>query len=136
MSRILSVDYGKKRVGLAVSDPLGIIASGLTTVATVDLFKFLDDYFKKETVEKIVVGYAKQMDNTDSESMLYIRPFVDKLKKIYPQKEIVMFDERFTSKMAFQAMIDGGLKKKARQNKALIDELSATILLQSYMQTL
>lgn len=136
MPRTIAIDYGKKRVGLAVTDPLGIIATGLCTVASQEIFQFLKDYFEREEVNKIVIGYAKQMDNTDSESMKYITPFVNRLKKLYKDKEILMFDERFTSKMAFQAMIDGGLKKKARQNKALVDQVSATILLQSYMETL
>ncbi len=132
MARILSIDYGKKRTGLAVTDALQIIANGLTTVPSHEIFTFLKLYFEKEEVERIIVGHPKQMDNTDSESMLYIIPFVKKLKQTF-DIPIEMFDERFTSKMAFQTMIDAGLKKKARQNKALIDEISATIILQSYL---
>ncbi len=132
MARILSIDYGKKRTGLAVTDALQIIANGLTTVPSHEIFTFLKLYFEKEEVERIIVGHPKQMDNTDSESMQYIIPFVKKLKQTF-DIPIEMFDERFTSKMAFQTMIDAGLKKKARQNKALIDEISATIILQSYL---
>lgn len=136
VGRILAIDYGQKRVGLAVTDPLKIIANGLTTVHVKDIFDYLKDYFEKEEVETIVIGLAKQLNNEASESMRYIEPFVKALKKKYPDKKIEMYDERFTSKLAFQAMIDGGLKKKARQNKALIDEVSATILLQSYMESI
>jgi putative Holliday junction resolvase len=132
LARILSIDYGKKRTGLAVTDALQIIANGLTTVPSHEIFTFLKLYFEKEEVERIIVGHPKQMDNTDSESMQYIIPFVKKLKQTF-DIPIEMFDERFTSKMAFQTMIDAGLKKKARQNKALIDEISATIILQSYL---
>lgn len=133
MGRILAIDYGRKRSGIAVSDPMKIIAGGLTTVDTPKLLPFLVDYCKKEEVETFVVGEAKHMDNTPSESMQYIEPFVEQLAKTFPQIPIERIDERFTSKMAFQAMIDGGLKKKQRQNKAMIDQVSATIILQSYM---
>lgn len=133
MGRILAIDYGRKRSGIAVSDPMKIIAGGLTTVDTPKLLSFLVDYCKKEEVETFVVGEAKHMDNTPSESMQYIEPFVEQLAKTFPQIPIERIDERFTSKMAFQAMIDGGLKKKQRQNKAMIDQVSATIILQSYM---
>lgn len=134
MARIVSIDYGKKRVGIAVTDPQQIIATGLTTVASKDIFTFLSDYCKKEKVELFVVGHAKQMDNTDSESMQFIKPFVVKLKQTF-EIPVEMHDERFTSKMAFQTMIDGGLKKKDRQNKALVDEISAIIILQSYLES-
>ncbi len=135
MGRILAVDYGRKRVGLAVTDSLQIIANGLTTIPTHTVFDFLKNYFDKEDVDTIVVGYAKQMDNSDSESMKYINPFVNKLKKIYPDINIEMVDERFTSKLAFQAMIDGGVKKKERRNnKGMIDTISATIILQTWME--
>lgn len=134
MGRIMAIDYGKKRTGLAVTDPERIIATGLTTVETPKLMQFLADYFAKEPVDIIVVGEAKQMDNTPSESARYIEPFVTALVSKFPDKEICRMDERFTSKIAFQAMIDGGLKKKQRQNKALIDTISATLILQSYMQ--
>ena len=133
MGRIMAIDYGKKRTGLAVTDPERIIATGLTTVETPKLMQFLADYFAKETVDTIVVGEPKQMDNTPSESARYIEPFLGELAKKFPDKEICRADERFTSKIAFQAMIDGGLKKKQRQNKALIDTISATLILQSYM---
>lgn len=133
MSRILAIDYGKKRTGIAVTDPMRIIASGLTTVDTPQLMAWLKDYCSKEDVEIFVVGEAKHMDNTPSESMQYIEPFVKQLALTFPDKQIARIDERFTSKMAFQAMIDGGLKKKQRQNKAMIDQVSATIILQSYM---
>lgn len=133
MARILSIDYGKKRVGVAVTDPLQIIAGGLGTVASKDIMKYLTDYCKQEEVERIVVGYPKQMNNTESESMKYIRPFVKSLGRVF-DIPIEMYDERFTSKIAFQTMIDAGLKKKARRNKALVDELSATIILQSYLE--
>jgi putative Holliday junction resolvase len=129
----MAIDYGKKRTGLAVTDPERIIATGLTTVETPKLMQFMADYFAKETVDTIVVGEPKQMDNTPSESARYIEPFLGELAKKFPDKEICRADERFTSKIAFQAMIDGGLKKKQRQNKALIDTISATLILQSYM---
>ncbi|MBQ0161171.1 MAG: Holliday junction resolvase RuvX [Bacteroidales bacterium] len=136
MGRILAIDYGIKRTGIAVTDPERIIASGLTTVNTPTLLQFLKDYCAKETVDTFLVGEAKHLDNTPSESMRYIEPFVAKLAEIFPDKEIARIDERFTSKLAFQAMIDGGLKKKQRQNKGMIDQVSATIMLQDYMRTL
>ncbi len=134
MGRILAIDFGKKRAGIAITDPLKIIANGLTTVPANQTLGFLLNYCKTEQVDVFVVGYARQMDNTDSESMKYIKPFVQKLTKLFPNIPVKMVDERFTSKMAHQAMIDGGLKKKQRQNKALVDTISATIILQSYMQ--
>ena len=134
MGRILAIDYGRKRCGIAVTDTLQLIATGLKTVPAAELMDFLKQYAQKEQVDTFVVGHAKQMDATDSESMQYIRPFVEKLKKEFPQIPVEMVDERFTSKIAFQAMIDGGLKKKQRQDKALIDTVSATIILQSYME--
>mgnify|MGYP003643311006 FL=1 len=133
MSRILAIDFGKVRTGIAVTDQLQIIASGLTTVATKDLITFLKNYAQKEKVELFLVGLPKQMDNTDSESEVLIAPFLQKLKKQFPTTPIQRVDERFTSKMAFQTMLDGGMKKKQRQNKELIDEISATIILQSYL---
>lgn len=135
MSRLLSIDYGKKRTGIAVSDPLQIIANGLTTVETSKLFEFLEDYLKKEEVESIIVGLPKQMNGQPSENMKRIEPFVNRLKKLYPKTNIEYFDERFTSKLAHQAMIDGGLKKQDRRNKELVDEISATIILQGYMES-
>lgn len=134
MARILAIDYGRKRVGLAVTDPMQIIANGLETVPAKDLLDYLEKYMAKEDVECIVVGYPKQLNNQDSESMKFVKPFLGQLKKRFPDIPIELMDERYTSKIAFQAMIDGGLKKKARQNKALIDTVSATIILQSYME--
>ncbi|WP_282043985.1 Holliday junction resolvase RuvX [Winogradskyella flava] len=133
MGRILAIDYGTKRTGIAVTDEMQIIASGLTTVHTKELLGFLEDYIAVENVEKFVVGEPKQMDNTASESEVHIQKFLEKLGKRIPHIPIERVDERFTSKMAFQTMIDSGLKKKQRQNKALIDEISATLILQSYL---
>lgn len=135
MGRLMAIDYGTKRTGIAVSDTLKIIANGLTTVPTHTLFDFLKTYIAREPVECIVVGMPKQLNNQDSENMKNIRPFVKKLEVIYPNIRIEYFDERFTSAMAQRAMIDGGLKKKDRQNKALVDEISATIILQGYMES-
>ncbi len=134
MARIMAIDYGRKRTGLAVTDELQLIATGLTTVETSKLTAFLDDYCRKEKVERFVVGEAKHMDNTPSESAQYIEPFVASLSKRFPDIPVSRIDERFTSKMAFQAMIDGGLHKKQRQNKGLIDTVSAVLMLQNYMQ--
>ena len=133
MGRILAIDYGTKRTGLAVTDEMQIIASGLTTVDTKMLVSFLKKYITTENVEKFVVGLPKQMDNTASESEVYIQKFLEQLAKSIPNIPVERVDERFTSKMAFQTMIDSGLKKKQRQNKALIDEISATLILQSYL---
>lgn len=135
MSRIIAIDYGKKRTGIAVTDILQIIANGLTTVPTTELMDFLLDYVAKEPVERIIVGHPKQMNNEDSENMKRIVPFVNLLKKKLPQISVELVDERFTSVLAHQAMLDGGLKKKARQDKALVDEISATIILQSYLES-
>jgi len=135
MSRILAIDYGRKRTGIAVTDPMQIIANGLTTVPTGELMDFLLDYMKREKVERIIIGHPKQMNNQDSESMKYIVPFVNRLKKVLPDVPLEMVDERFTSVLAHQAMLAGGLKKKDRQNKALVDEISATIILQSYLES-
>ncbi|SHG43894.1 putative holliday junction resolvase [Winogradskyella jejuensis] len=136
MGRLLAIDYGTKRTGIAVTDELQIIASGLTTVDTSRLISFLKDYTSKETVDKIVVGLPKQMDNSASESEIYIQKFLVKLEKEIPEIPVERVDERFTSKMAFQTMIDSGLGKKQRRNKALVDEISATLILQSYMASL
>jgi putative Holliday junction resolvase len=133
MGRILAIDYGKKRTGLAVTDVLQIIANGLTTVPTHTLMGFILDYVKREPVDRIVVGLPKQMNNQPSENMVRIEPFVNRLRKVLPQIPIEYVDERFTSVLAHQAMLDGGLKKKDRQRKELVDEISATIILQSYM---
>jgi putative Holliday junction resolvase len=136
MGRILAIDYGTKRTGLAVTDEMQIIASGLTTVDTKELIAFLTNYITSENVEKFVVGLPKQMDNTASESEVYIQKFLQKLMKFIPDIPVERVDERFTSKIAFKTMIDSGLKKKQRQNKALIDEISATLILQSYLSSL
>lgn len=135
MGRILAIDYGQKRVGIAVTDELQIIANGLCTVSAKEIFTFLSTYMVKEKVDVFVVGEAKQMNNTASSASKYIEPFVKKLREVYPDIQIVRIDERFTSKMAFQTMIEAGLHKKARQNKALVDTISATILLQSYLES-
>ena len=135
MGRILAIDYGTKRTGLAVTDEMQIIASGLTTVETKQLLPFLKTYVLTENVEKIVVGLPKQMDNSASESEVYIQKFLVQLEKALPQIPVDRVDERFTSKMAFQTMIDSGLKKKQRKNKALVDEISATLILQSYLSS-
>lgn len=134
MGRILAIDYGRKRVGIAVTDPLQMIANSLTTVETRNILDFIADYLSKEVVDCIVVGYPKQMNNQASDSVRYINPFLGRLRKLYPEMEIKLVDERFTSKIAFQTMIDAGLGKKARQNKALVDTISATIILQSYLE--
>jgi putative Holliday junction resolvase len=136
MGRIIAIDYGMKRVGIAVTDTLQIIANGLTTVNVEEIFPFLKAYVQKECVELFIVGKPKQMNYTDSDASKYIEPFVKKLKKEFPDIPVKRVDERFTSKMAFQTMIDAGLGRKKRQNKALIDTISATIILQSYMESL
>jgi putative Holliday junction resolvase len=133
LGRILAIDFGKKRTGIAVTDQMKIIASGLTTVDTKDLLSYLKEYISKEKVDLFLVGKPKQMNNSDSESEEFIIPFLKKLEKQIPQISIQRVDERFTSKMAFQTMIDSGLKKNQRKNKALVDEISATIILQSYL---
>ncbi|WP_298612390.1 Holliday junction resolvase RuvX [uncultured Odoribacter sp.] len=134
MGRILAIDYGKKRVGIAVTDPGRIIATGLQTVLSHEVLKFLQEYIAREKVDLFVVGYPKQMDNTDSESMTYIIPFLKALQRKFPDIPVEMYDERFTSVMAHKALIEGGAKKKIRQDKALIDKMSATIILTSYME--
>ncbi len=133
MARILALDFGKVRTGIAVTDELQLIASGLTTVPTVDLLSFLLEYTQKEAVEIFVVGLPKQMDGTPSESEELIQPFLSKLEQQFPNIPIERQDERFTSKMAVQTMIDGGMKKKKRQDKAKLDEISATLILQAYL---
>ena len=133
MGRVLAIDYGLKRTGIAVTDELQLIASGLTTVETKDLIPFLESYIKEENVELFLIGLPKQMNNEPSESEKYIIPFISKLEKRISHIPIKRVDERFTSKMAFQTMIDGGLTKKQRKNKALIDEISATLILQNYL---
>lgn len=135
MSRILAIDYGRKRTGLAVTDPMQIIASGLTTVATHELVDFIQKYVCQEKVERIIIGHPKQMNYEDSENMKNIIPFMNRLKKLLPEIPVELVDERFTSVLAHQAMLAGGLKKKDRQNKALVDEISATIILQTYLES-
>jgi putative holliday junction resolvase len=136
MARIISIDYGKKRTGIAVTDPLQIIATGLTTVETPRLFLFLKDYFAKEPVELIIMGEPKNMDDSDTHATPLVKQAVARLKKEFPSIPVKMVDERFTSKMASQAMIEMGMKKKQRQNKALVDEIAATILLQEYLRSI
>ncbi len=134
MGRILAIDYGQKRVGLAVTDNSQIIATALDTIHVKDIFTFLQTYIETETVDKIIVGEPLQMNNTASDAQRFTEPFVKKLKKQFPAIPVVRVDERFTSKMAHDTMIAAGLKKKDRQNKALVDKISATIMLQSFMQ--
>ena len=135
MGRILAIDYGQKRVGLAVTDILHISASGLDTVLVHEVLDYLSNYIAKEPVEKFVIGLPKQMNGQESESMRYIRPFAIGLKRRFPDIELVYSDERFTSVLAHKAMLEGGLKKKNRQNKELVDKISAIIILQSYLES-
>lgn len=135
MARILSIDYGKKRTGLAVTDPLQIIAGGLATVPTSGLFDFLRDYVSREQVERIVIGKPMQTNGQPSENLVRVQQFVNRWRKAMPAIPIEYYDERFTSVLAHRAMLDGGLGRKARQDKALVDEISATIILQDYMQS-
>ena len=135
MARILSIDYGQKRTGLAVTDPLQIIAGGLATVSTSGLFDWLKAYLAKEPVERIIIGEPKQPNGQPSENLARVQQFVNRWKKAFPEVPIEYYDERFTSVLAHQAMIDGGLKKKASQDKALVDEISATIILQDYLES-
>lgn len=135
MARILSIDYGKKRTGLAVTDPLQLIAGGLATVATYELYDYLQQYVAREDVERIVIGEPRQPNGQPSENLARVQQFVNRWRKAMPQIPIEYYDERFTSVLAHQAMIAGGLKKKARQDKALVDEISATIILEDYMRS-
>ena len=135
MARILSIDYGKKRTGLAVTDPLQIIAGGLATVSTSELFEWLQAYLAKEQVERIIIGEPRQPNGQPSENLARVQQFVNRWRKAVPSVPIESFDERFTSVLAHQAMLDGGLKKKARQDKALVDEISATIILEDYLRS-
>ena len=135
MGRILAIDYGQKRCGIAVTDELAIIANALETVPSKDLINYLTKYLSQENVSEFVIGEPKQMNNQASDSARFIEPFIGRLKKAFPQIPIKRMDERFTSRMAFQSMIDAGLGKKARRNKALIDSISATLILQSYLET-
>ena len=135
MARILSIDYGRKRTGLAVTDPLQIIAGGLATVSTSELFEWLQAYVAREQVERIVIGEPRQPNGQPSENLARVQQFVARWRKAVPTIPIDYYDERFTSVLAHQAMLDGGLKKKARQDKALVDEISATIILEDYMRS-
>ena len=133
MGRIIGIDYGKKRVGLAITDPLGVFASPLATVSPEDFQDFISDYMKSETIDAFVIGYPVKMKNEPSESVKYIDPFIRKLKKSFPDKSVHLADERFTSQMALRTMIDGGVTKKGRQDKAMVDKISASIILQSFL---
>jgi putative holliday junction resolvase len=135
MPRILSIDYGKKRTGLAVTDPLQIIANGLCTVPTNELLPFLKKYFLEEEVVEVIIGLPKNLNNEDTDATALVEKFIIQFRENFPSLPITTLDERFTSKMAFQTMIDSGLKKKDRRNKALVDEIAAVILLQGYMET-
>lgn len=135
MARIVSIDYGKRRTGIAVTDPLQIIANGLATVSTSTLFDWLKEYVNREQVERIVIGEPRQPNGQPSENLARVQQFVNRWRKVMPQVPIEFFDERFTSVLAHQAMIDGGLKKKDRQNKGLVDEISATIILEDYLRS-
>ncbi|HRO47366.1 Holliday junction resolvase RuvX [Agriterribacter sp.] len=133
MPRILAIDYGLKRTGIAVTDPLQIIATGLTTVESPKLIDFLKSYFEREQVEKIIIGEPKNLDDSDTHATILVQKVVEKIKKAFPGMPVEKADERYTSKMAVQAMIDMGMKKKQRRNKAIIDEIAATIILQEYL---
>ena len=135
MARILSIDYGRKRTGLAVTDPLQLIAGGLVTIATSELWSWLEGYVAREQVERIVVGEPRQPNGQPSENLARVQQFVNRWRKTHPEVPVDYFDERFTSVLAHQAMLDGGLKKKDRQNKALVDEISATIILEDYLRS-
>jgi putative pre-16S rRNA nuclease len=134
MGRIMGIDYGQKRVGIAITDPLQMIASGLTTVKTYDLLNFLKDYFEKEEVDCVVLGYPLRLNNEDSDALKYVKQFDTAFRRKFPSMKLVHEDERYTSKMAVKAMIEGGMKKKDRRKKENIDKISAAIILQSYME--
>lgn len=134
MGRILAIDYGRKRTGLAVTDVLRITANPLLTIETKDLMNWLKDYFAHEPVDEVVIGHPTQMNGQESESMNYIRPFMGNFKKQFPDKPITMYDERFTSVLAHQAMLAGGMKKKDRQDKAVVDKIAACIILEGYLE--
>lgn len=135
MGRIIGIDYGNKRIGLAVTDPLQIFASPLATISPSEFDTFIENYTKTETVDAWVIGYPRQMNNQPSESIKYIDPFIRKLKKRYPGKKVHLADERFTSKLAMRSMIDGGVKKNDRRDKSMVDRISASIILQSFLDT-
>lgn len=134
MGRILAIDYGRKRTGLAVTDPLRITAQPLETIPTHTLTDWLTGYFAHEQVDAVVLGYPRQMSGEESESMNYIRPFISQFKKQFPERQLVMYDERFTSVLAHQAMLTGGMKKKQRQDKAVVDKIAACIILEDYLE--
>jgi putative holliday junction resolvase len=133
MGRIIGIDYGLKRIGIAVTDPLQIFASPLNTISPAEFDSFIADFLRTNEIEAFVIGYPVQMNNQPSESVIYINPFIKKLKKKYPEKHIYLVDERFTSQMAFRTMIEGGVKKKDRQDKSMVDKISASIILQSFL---
>lgn len=135
MGRLIAIDYGRRRSGIAVTDPLRIVASGLTTVPSATLVDFLRSYTARESVDAIIMGYPTDMRGRESESMRYIRPAVERLKREFPAIPVIYYDERFTSVLAHRAMIDGGMKKSDRRDKAIVDEISATILLNDYLQS-
>ena len=136
MGRILAIDYGRKRTGLAVTDVLRITANPLLTIETKELMNWLTDYFAKEVVDAVVIGHPTQMNGEESDSMNYIRPFIGNFKKQFPEKPITMYDERFTSVLAHRAMLAGGMKKKGRQDKAVVDKIAACIILEGYLEKL
>ena len=133
MGRIIGIDYGVKRIGLAVTDPLQIFASPLMTVMTTEFYKFITGYLETDDVDAFVIGYPVQMNNQPSASVTYINPFIKRLKKTYPEKHIYLADERFTSQMAIRTMVEGGVKKRDRQDKSMVDKISASIILQSFI---
>lgn len=136
MPRILSIDYGSKRTGIAVTDPLKIIAVGLTGIHTKDLENFLAEYFKKEQVELVIIGHPTNLDDSDTHATPLVQAFINRFKKVFPNMPIVKVDERYTSKLAVQSMVTSGMKKKSRQNKSLVDEIAAAIMLQEYLNTI
>jgi putative Holliday junction resolvase len=136
LPRILSIDYGSKRTGLAVTDPLKIIASGLTGIHTKDLENYLTEYFKKEEVEKVIIGHPTNLDDSDTHATPLVQAFINRFKKLFPNVTIIKVDERYTSKLAVQSMVESGMKKKNRQNKNLVDEIAATIMLQEYLNNI
>lgn len=136
MGRILAIDYGRKRTGIAVTDPLRITAGPLDTVPTHTLIDWLKQYFQRERVDQVVIGHPKQLSGEDSESMNYIRPFMERFRQTFPDMPLIQFDERFTSVLAHRAMIDGGMKKSQRQDKAVVDKIAACIILEDYLQSL
>ncbi|HUW07795.1 MAG TPA: Holliday junction resolvase RuvX [Williamwhitmania sp.] len=134
MGRIVGIDYGRKRVGVAITDTLQIVAQGITTVHSSEIIDYLKDYFSKEDVELVVVGYPRQMNNTPSEGARFVQEFLNRMKKVFPDMPVSLVDERFTSKIATRAILDSGAKKKERMNKELVDMVSASLILQSYLE--